>query len=248
MIARHEATVEKMDIWAQLSAPLPTGVIAWRQDGRAIQRDGKYFARFVAYVDANTVRERLDSVVAGEWDLTLELLPSLASDEQDEATMRRAIVLGNYWLRQVTGLSTGLWEGVGVDVERCQKVLQWVAKGGVSRRRISFREVYRSLRWSKEDADEVLSDLCQLGYCVVSPGERKASTGRLPSPDLVFHPLVVEGRWGSVESSLLSNSVDTSSSTTTTTTTAIEGVTFRQNEVGQNDEGLPDEGEPWSLI
>jgi hypothetical protein len=86
MIARHEATVEKMDIWAQLSAPLPTGVIAWRQDGRAVQRDGKYFARFVAYVDANTVRERLDSVVAGEWDLTLELLPTLASDEHDEAT------------------------------------------------------------------------------------------------------------------------------------------------------------------
>jgi len=85
MIARHEATVEKMDIWAQLSAPLPTGVIAWRQDGRAIQRDGKYFARFVAYVDANTVRERLDSVVAGEWDLTLELLPTLASDEQDDS-------------------------------------------------------------------------------------------------------------------------------------------------------------------
>ena len=86
MIARHEATVEKMDIWAQLSAPLPTGVIAWRQDGRAIQRDGKYFARFVAYVEANTVRERLDGVVAGEWDLTLELLPTLASDEQDEST------------------------------------------------------------------------------------------------------------------------------------------------------------------
>jgi Rad52/22 family double-strand break repair protein len=86
MIARHEATVEKMDIWAQLSAPLPQGVIAWRQDGRAVQRDGKYFARFVAYIDANTARERLDSVVAGEWDLTLELLPTLASDEQDEAT------------------------------------------------------------------------------------------------------------------------------------------------------------------
>ena len=86
MIARHEATAEKIDIWAQLSAPLPTGVIAWRQDGRAIQRDGKFFARFVAYVDANTVRERLDSVVAGEWDLTLELLPTLVSDEQDEAT------------------------------------------------------------------------------------------------------------------------------------------------------------------
>jgi hypothetical protein len=84
MIARHESNTEKMDIWGQLSAPLPTGVISWRQDGRAVQRDGKYFARFVAYVDANTVRERLDAVVPGEWDLTLELLPAIAADEQDE--------------------------------------------------------------------------------------------------------------------------------------------------------------------
>lgn len=84
MIARHETSTDKMDIWGQLSAPLPTGVISWRQDGRAVQRDGKYFARFVAYVDANTVRERLDMVVPGEWDLTLELLPAIASDEQDE--------------------------------------------------------------------------------------------------------------------------------------------------------------------
>lgn len=84
MIARHETTVDKMDIWAQLAAPLPAGVISWRQDGRAVQRDGKYFARFVAYVDANTVRERLDGVVPGEWDLTLDLLPTIASDDGDE--------------------------------------------------------------------------------------------------------------------------------------------------------------------
>jgi hypothetical protein len=84
MIARHESTIEKNDIWAQLAAPLPAGVISWRQDGRPVQRDGRYFARFVAYVDANTVRERLDGVVPGEWDLTLDLLPTLASDEQDE--------------------------------------------------------------------------------------------------------------------------------------------------------------------
>src|SRR5579884_2428616 len=85
MIARHESTVEKTNIWGQLSAPLPTGVISWRQDGRPVQRDGKYFARFVAYVEANTVRERLDAVVPGEWDLTLELLPTMASDD-DEPT------------------------------------------------------------------------------------------------------------------------------------------------------------------
>ena len=86
MIARHETTVDKNDIWGHLSAPLPAGVISWRQDGRPVQRDGKYFARFVAYVDANTVRERLDGVVPGEWDLTLDLLPALPSDEQEEAT------------------------------------------------------------------------------------------------------------------------------------------------------------------
>src|SRR6476660_961021 len=77
MIARHETHLDKTDIWSALSAPLPPGVISWRQDGRPISRDGRHIARFVAYIEANTVRERLDAVVPGEWDLTLELLPPL---------------------------------------------------------------------------------------------------------------------------------------------------------------------------
>jgi hypothetical protein len=77
MIARHDAHTEKADIWSRLAEPLPNGVVYWRQDGKVIARDGKYFARFVAYIEANTARERLDSVVPGEWDLTLELLPPL---------------------------------------------------------------------------------------------------------------------------------------------------------------------------
>jgi hypothetical protein len=84
MIARHEVATDKTDIWALLSAPLPEGVISWRQDGRPVQRDGKFFARFVAYIEANTVRERLDSVVPGEWDLTLELLPAIVATDADE--------------------------------------------------------------------------------------------------------------------------------------------------------------------
>src|SRR5438105_10399658 len=87
MIARQDAYIEKTDVWAKLSAPVPAGAISWRQDGKVTTRDGRYFARFVAYIDANTVRERLDSVVPGEWDLTLELLPTLASqDENGEQT------------------------------------------------------------------------------------------------------------------------------------------------------------------
>src|SRR5215203_1374484 len=77
MIARHDAHTEKADIWSRLAEPLPNGVVYWRQDGKPISRDGKYFARFVAYIEANTARERLDAVVPGEWDLTLELLPPL---------------------------------------------------------------------------------------------------------------------------------------------------------------------------
>lgn len=77
MIARHDVHTEKADIWSRLAEPLPNGVVSWRQDGKVIARDGKYFARFVAYIEANTVRERLDAVVPGEWDLTLELLPPL---------------------------------------------------------------------------------------------------------------------------------------------------------------------------
>ena len=83
MIARHETHMDKMDIWSKLSAPLPSGVISWRQDGKPVQRDNKFVARFVAYIDANTVRERLDSVVPGEWDLTLELLPTLAGQDEN---------------------------------------------------------------------------------------------------------------------------------------------------------------------
>ena len=83
MIARHETPLDKHDIWSALSAPLPAGVISWRQDGRPVSRDGRHIARFVAYIEANTVRERLDSVVPGEWDLTLELLPPVTGLDDD---------------------------------------------------------------------------------------------------------------------------------------------------------------------
>ena len=85
MIARQDAYTEKNDVWAKISAPVPTGAISWRQDGKVTARDGRYFARFVAYIEANTVRERLDGVVPGEWDLTLELLPAVPGEDNDGA-------------------------------------------------------------------------------------------------------------------------------------------------------------------
>lgn len=77
MIARQDAYIEKSDVWAKLSAPLPSSAISWRIDSQPKERDGKNFARYVAYVEANTVRERLDSTCPGEWDLNLEMLPPI---------------------------------------------------------------------------------------------------------------------------------------------------------------------------
>lgn len=85
MIARHDTMLDRNDLWARLSAPLPASAISWRQDGRPVERDGRYYARFVCYVDANTVRERLDAMLPGEWDLTLELLPVVPGDEGEAA-------------------------------------------------------------------------------------------------------------------------------------------------------------------
>lgn len=83
MIARTDNFTDRSDVWARLSAALPSGVISWRQDGKPTARDGRHYARFVCYIEANTVRERLDSVVPGEWDLTLELLPQTGNESGD---------------------------------------------------------------------------------------------------------------------------------------------------------------------
>lgn len=87
MIARHETEYDRADVWRKLAEPVDQAAIAWRQDGKVVQRDGRYFSRFVAYIEANTVRERLDSVVPGEWDLTLELLPPLPAMEDGDGAV-----------------------------------------------------------------------------------------------------------------------------------------------------------------
>jgi len=84
--ARDLGFSDKQDVWGRLSAPVNPGAISWRQDGKVHGKDGKFFARFVAYVEANTVRERLDSVIPGEWDLTLDMLPPLSGLSDVEGT------------------------------------------------------------------------------------------------------------------------------------------------------------------
>jgi hypothetical protein len=76
-------------VWAQLAARFPLAEVQWRQDGKPIERKGKFFARFVPYLEAHTVRARLDSLFPGQWDLTMEALP-LANilDKEQVVTMK----------------------------------------------------------------------------------------------------------------------------------------------------------------
>lgn len=58
------------DVWTRLAAPLSRDAVQWRLDSEPQQRDGRWYARVVAYADVPAVRERLDAVVPGEWDFT----------------------------------------------------------------------------------------------------------------------------------------------------------------------------------
>jgi hypothetical protein len=70
--------LERADIWTALAEKLPAEAIQWRQQGKPKARqNGGFAAPFVAYTDAQVVRDRLDAVIPGEWDLTLDLLPLL---------------------------------------------------------------------------------------------------------------------------------------------------------------------------
>ncbi|MDQ6737148.1 MAG: Rad52/Rad22 family DNA repair protein [Gemmatimonadota bacterium] len=91
MIARQDSFSTRDEVWAALAAPVPAKAISWRQDGKPVARNDRHFARFVCYIEANTVRERLDTVVPGEWDLTLDMLPQLhGSDDSDSACAFKA--------------------------------------------------------------------------------------------------------------------------------------------------------------
>ncbi len=81
----HEPmTKELRDRFLALARPLDARVIQWRQGGKPVEshkRKGEFNARFVAYIEAGIVRERLDDVFPGEWHLELEALPTVPDME-----------------------------------------------------------------------------------------------------------------------------------------------------------------------
>lgn len=70
-------------VWQKLAAPLPKDRIDWRIDGKPKGRDGKFFARFVAYIDAHFVRERLDEASESDWESRLTPLPQYDVRDRD---------------------------------------------------------------------------------------------------------------------------------------------------------------------
>lgn len=140
----NAAVMASPDLWAKLRATLPAGSIQWRQDGKPSLRDGKWFARFVCFIDANTVRERLDSVCCGEWDLTLELLPP-TGDAHGEAmcgfkarlqilgVIREDVGLGKDYKSAATDAFKRAATRFGIGAELYDYDLNWVQVDGDSR-------------------------------------------------------------------------------------------------------------------
>lgn len=90
--AERRALAEQLrasrEFWDRLGAPLAMRHYRLRQDGQPRERDGRAFARFVVYVDAATVRERLDTEAPGQWHFALEPLPALLGDGDVESAER----------------------------------------------------------------------------------------------------------------------------------------------------------------
>ena len=142
---RHDRSAETdTEVWRRLAAPLDPKAISWRQDGRPIARDGKYFARFVASIDAGAVRERLDAVVPGEWNLTMELLstPSGHDDSSDVSAfafkarleilhvVREDVGTGKDYRAAATEAFTRAAVRFGVGNELCAFEPTWVPMDG----------------------------------------------------------------------------------------------------------------------
>lgn len=142
MIATSDIHQASADLWVRLAAPIPAKSIFWRQAGKPIARDGKFFARFVACVEANSVRERLDAVVPGEWDLTLAQLPTVVTDDPSEASFsfkaclqvlgvaREDVGMGRDYRQAATDAFKRAAVRFGIGHEVCSYGANWVEVDG----------------------------------------------------------------------------------------------------------------------
>jgi hypothetical protein len=80
-------------LWSRLAAPIPPERIGWRQDGKPVNRNGSFYARFVAYIDAQTVAERLDACLPG-WSCTLDVLPTVVKGSEEIFNVKATITAG----------------------------------------------------------------------------------------------------------------------------------------------------------
>jgi hypothetical protein len=202
----------QQDIWTALAAAVPAHAIQWRQNGRPTTRAGKFFAPFVAYIDAQLVRERLDDVVPGEWDLHLELLPTAvaadgeASDEpcafkarlQVLGVIREDVGMGRDYKNAATDAfkRAAMRFGIGHELYTDYEIV-WVQVDGDGKYAKALEdpaEVYarRQQRSGSASGHGEMSGSNPTRAASTGTPEARSSNGRTPQPTEPTEPLAYE--------------------------------------------------------
>lgn len=103
------ASLSRVGLWSAIAAPINPSDIQWRADGKAVNRNGSFIQRYVPFISAQVVQRRLDSVVQGEWDVTISELPPVNGQF---AVKARVQILGV--IREDIGQGTD-WKGAASD-------------------------------------------------------------------------------------------------------------------------------------
>lgn len=105
-MAGKEETVNGVpfvEILARLCEPIPPEELAHRQDGKVVTRGMEHTARFVTYVEAGFVRQRLDEVVPGRWSLEIgESIPGVDLDDVAVIAVKASITIMDDQGREIT--------------------------------------------------------------------------------------------------------------------------------------------------
>jgi hypothetical protein len=141
-------------VWHRLAAPVDPTAIQWRKDSEPKESTrGGFYSRYVAYIDAGLVRERLDEVVPGEWSLTVVELPPLVGEPKQAVAFKAQLTIQGVTREDV---------GVGKDYKQASTdaFKRAAVRFGIGHEMYAMPKLYIEMdgadRWAKPTEDPAM--------------------------------------------------------------------------------------------